>query len=501
MLQARVLFDFHAPNAESMSLVKGDVVDVITRGPPGGWSMGVRGAFPTDYVEFFTKSSTTSMGSSMPPVIKSSSASDPFSGLENLTMMSSSTTPSSNISGGNSSGGTSALSYGTGNSINNSTALNMNNSGSKSIATSDKSSAQSSTVSTGGTTPQNSSSNASNMPISSLANTATKSVTTSTPLSNTSSLPLQQQPLDQSATKSAAISIQSPTGNPSSSLQLQQQPVDRSATVTFQSNTILDVQQSVISRTSAPLNQFSNRGVEETKFEQKPARKSVYANRGVAIVPLTNSYYAVTRPGATEPSPIWRQHLFLDLFADYYASRMINPEENRKIPAITRFKNALSICRTAIAYINPDSMSAAISSTGYFANNVLGDISAAIAESIELCENVPLNTNDATKIHAYLMLFMARVRGLEKGGILLFPVAWMSQSQTSCDHGILLLLHRTRDDNHSEEYSLTIINTYPDEGLSYHSMCGDKSDASVKFNIAFVLKNIPNIKVYNTAFW
>jgi hypothetical protein len=96
---------------------------------------------------------------------------------------------------------------------------------------------------------------------------------------------------------------------------------------------------------------------------------------------------------------------------------------------------------------------------------------------------------------------MARVRGLEKGGILLFPVAWMSQSQTSCDHGILLLLHRTRDDNHSEEYSLTIINTYPDEGLSYHSMCGDKSDASVKFNIAFVLKNIPNIKVYNTAFW
>ena len=35
-----------------MSLVTGEIIEVVRRGPPGGWSKGLRGAFPTDYVEF-----------------------------------------------------------------------------------------------------------------------------------------------------------------------------------------------------------------------------------------------------------------------------------------------------------------------------------------------------------------------------------------------------------------------------------------------------------------
>ena len=51
-LKARVLFPFQATKPGEMPLVQGEIVDVLIRGPPSGWCKGIRGAFPTDYVEF-----------------------------------------------------------------------------------------------------------------------------------------------------------------------------------------------------------------------------------------------------------------------------------------------------------------------------------------------------------------------------------------------------------------------------------------------------------------
>jgi hypothetical protein len=39
-----------------MSLVKGQIIEVRTRGDRGGWSVGLQGAFPTDFVEFLPAS-------------------------------------------------------------------------------------------------------------------------------------------------------------------------------------------------------------------------------------------------------------------------------------------------------------------------------------------------------------------------------------------------------------------------------------------------------------
>ena len=60
-VRARVLFNFAGDGPNQMKLTAGETVEVISRGPPGGWCTGVRGAFPTDYVEVMN-GGTTQMG-------------------------------------------------------------------------------------------------------------------------------------------------------------------------------------------------------------------------------------------------------------------------------------------------------------------------------------------------------------------------------------------------------------------------------------------------------
>jgi hypothetical protein len=50
-LRARVLYNFAGSTANEMSLTAGQIIEVVRRGPAGGWSKGLAGAFPADFVE------------------------------------------------------------------------------------------------------------------------------------------------------------------------------------------------------------------------------------------------------------------------------------------------------------------------------------------------------------------------------------------------------------------------------------------------------------------
>ena len=50
-----------------MNLTAGEIIDIITKGAPGGWCTGVRGAFPTDYVEILNGSYQTAPSAVLPP--------------------------------------------------------------------------------------------------------------------------------------------------------------------------------------------------------------------------------------------------------------------------------------------------------------------------------------------------------------------------------------------------------------------------------------------------
>ncbi len=51
MKLAKVLYDYTAAGPTEMSLVAGETIELVLHGPAGGWSKGLKGAFPTDYVE------------------------------------------------------------------------------------------------------------------------------------------------------------------------------------------------------------------------------------------------------------------------------------------------------------------------------------------------------------------------------------------------------------------------------------------------------------------
>ena len=51
-LMAKVLFNFAGTGKNEMALTQGELVEVIQRGKPGAWTKGLRGSFPTDYVQF-----------------------------------------------------------------------------------------------------------------------------------------------------------------------------------------------------------------------------------------------------------------------------------------------------------------------------------------------------------------------------------------------------------------------------------------------------------------
>ena len=84
-LMARALYEFKASNATEMSIKVGEVVEVVLRGPAGGWCKGLRGAFPTNYVEFLpqnqsTLASTPTVNTTTPAATNASRdlLSDPF---------------------------------------------------------------------------------------------------------------------------------------------------------------------------------------------------------------------------------------------------------------------------------------------------------------------------------------------------------------------------------------------------------------------------------------
>ena len=86
-LFAKVVFAFAGTGPNEMPLNAGDTVEVIKRGPPGGWCKGKTGAFPTDYVQFIG----TAVAKPAPAASPAVSAS--MSGVAGMSSIPISTTP------------------------------------------------------------------------------------------------------------------------------------------------------------------------------------------------------------------------------------------------------------------------------------------------------------------------------------------------------------------------------------------------------------------------
>jgi hypothetical protein len=460
ILQARALYDYEAANPQSMALKKGEVYDVVTKGNPGGWSLGVKGAFPTDYVEFITTEVASNTATAQPA--KTNASSDAFSAAKPVSTVASSAETKHESDSSRKSDNPFGDFPSNESKVNNS--FPETKTDNASFAFSDF-----------GSTSDNFGSN---------------------PFGDTTAA---AQGFADFAATTTSNALDSFTSNSFDSFA-------KTKTDTFDSfannnNNKSNSEDPFGSQFNFNANNNFNRTHNGNRNAAKPRRRSAFSHVNVPTPTLDGQSFVLTRPGKIDCIAVWRQYVFMDMFADYHISQMVNPLDQLKIPAISRMLVALNLCRTAIAYINPKSLTDNISPLGFSSVNVLGDISGALSEAIDFCERMPVGSNDPNKFHSFLTTFMMRVRQLQRDGILLIPVTWMCSRYAPNDHGILLLLTRVKDEGSDNEFSISVINTSIDEGLCFHGMHCDNGDSSIVFNIAFVLKDIPNVKIFNTAFW
>ena len=395
-IQAPALFDYVPPGPESMRLNQGEIIEVLTRGEPGGWSVGVNGAFPTDYVEFIadTPNSSASVGA---PLSFGSSAqkADPFGDL----------------------------------------------------------------------------------PIPSAAQQQTSAA------------------ISQPPTQSSPGDFELPTDKAKSEAQSFVPPPPARAKKP-------EVTASII---AAGTSEDKSEPVTQSKPAQPRAPEPKKKSEVTTIAPVRKPIDSVSVPVeatayADGERAAWRRFLFLDMFADFYVHQMADPASNVKSStALSRVLSSLKFVRQALNSLNlsifpPCTCEAELS-------NVLVKANSTLNESIDISGKMPIRSADPSKLFSFLATLTSRIRRLPVNEFLLFPVCWQSaMCNGKGEHAVLILIRRVNRDT-DNDYSVTVINTGQADGLCYHPMKADDSDAAIKYNLSFAIPQVMTSRAINTTFW
>lgn len=214
-----------------------------------------------------------------------------------------------------------------------------------------------------------------------------------------------------------------------------------------------------------------------------------FSTPDITAAPLTGTACAVTYNGQSSSSPVWRNYMFMDLMADAYIDQMIKPERYASTPATTRMKQSLHLLQAALTYSRVDT------SLPQKTSDMINILITACNEAEGMCDLLPHHTTDPNRIYSFIEKFVGRVRSLQTNDVLLAPIVWPGTSIKS-DHAVLLVLVK-----HDVDFSLCVINTRFGEGLQYHTMKADPTDASILYNTSLVINSIPINKMHNTGFW
>lgn len=378
-----------------MRLKQGEIIEVLTRGEAGGWSVGIDGAFPTDYVEFIVDSGLGNL--SVPST--TARADDPFSGLD---------------------------------------------------------------------------------------------------------IPEQPARAQESAPKPQPAAVATETKqSKDTSVSTPPSSADASAKTTYSAPVA-----TTTSKPTTTTSKSASGGAEESKSEPQapkkvppPPKKKEVASAGVVVRAAEAPSLEIQSTGfADGEKATWRRYLFLDLFADYYVHQIASPTGNIKgSPALSRVLGSLKFIKQALSTMSlsmfpPATQEGVVSS-------VLVKANSALSESIDLSSKISARSADPTKLFSFLATFTSRIRRLPVGEFLLFPVMWQSAVVTGPgEHAIFILMRRVAKDT-DMDYSVTVINTSQSDGLSYHPMNADSSDASIKFNMTFTIPQVDTSRAASTTFW
>jgi hypothetical protein len=524
-----------------MALRKGEMVDVILRGPAGGWSKGSRGAFPTDYVDFIN-AETTLVGSSIAPKASTGLSTPAFQStgfplessaqilmtrsLLDLSLVEKSKNPKSDVladpfadlplSTPSASqpgkadpfviGGSSTIDQ-----ILKPTPVSTLASVVKSVAT------PATTISE--ILPAPAAVSAATQPVKPMApEPKARATLVKVKYSRVAAGPTELSILvgdtllvrDTSAKEwwyGASITAPAKAGYfPSNYVEVVAENLNKASLQSPPSNAskATDAARAVASAALAIASQ-KDKITFDTSFEI-----SVEATPGVAgdvSIPeatdelpsacrkagLTGSRFVYNKLSKSELVPSWQLQPFLDFFTEPYS--FSNKEQLLGQPAVQRLNTTLD-CIVSASKMVDSSLELGSESQRAIFQKFMG----AIKDTQDICRALPPRADDSVRFYTFLVSFMVRVRALRVGDYLILPAFWVDDQ--NFEHCVLCLISKDKEET-SNNYTLTLVNgsTAVNSGIEYHPPSVDPVTGEAKRKVAITFRNISEERMQNTSFW
>lgn len=211
---------------------------------------------------------------------------------------------------------------------------------------------------------------------------------------------------------------------------------------------------------------------------------------------LDGKSLAVSLSKGEESVPIWKQPMFVDMFADVSHDKIMDLDRKQMLPSLHRMKNSFHVLKSCLDYyitfLGGDAANESM-------HGAMSHMSAMFGDSCAMIDRFPFRTKDNSKILDFLGYFMTRIYRMTVGSSIIAPASWMSSSRQ--DVSCIAVITRVRCRSNAD-YSICIINTNGgDSGLQYHPKSIDPEDGSVLTNLCFELNDVPTERMTNTAFW
>lgn len=553
-IRAKVLYDFAGTGANEMKLQAGSIIDVVTRGPPRGWSKGSAGAFPTDYVQFLeaepvaapvmvslvppAHTTTTSVTSTLP---KTAIASHPISTstvstiapqskdissffddldvskpLEPVVATTRSSEPSTIVAPAISAAATPFVAT-TSTTTSPFVATSTSSAGSSFIG---KPAATVSAASTVARSPE------SDVQIAVAKYSRQASSATEISIEkgdfiqvmnskdkdwwygriqgkpgNPGYFPSNYVELRDDSSSSASISASSSSAAAGSRLSQNFSALDNLATnATGSSSSASHAAASNLKPRPPPPERRShtssiNSNANAAAFVSRATDSEVLVSLPDAcrIVGLSGDRYACKQYMENAASPIWKFPFILDLFADPYKQEL--GTSLTSVSSMTRFRSTADALFECMRFIDKEKDTENISGV----RNAIVEMSDCLRDFSDTCRQLPEKQEDTLRFYTFLVSFTGKVRSLRVHTSIILPLCWTGADELT--HAILLVIRRVSDD--ADGYNVTVVNTSAStgSGIEYHppSICNVYGTPLRR--TVFDLKRVQMDRIQNTIFW
>ena len=537
IIKARALYAFQANSSNELSLKVGDLIDVVERGPSGGWSKGVHGAFPTDYVEFISgdKVMEAIFSTLVPQKEKETQSkqkadviSSAFDGLEVLstTFTTSSTAVMSSSSSSSS-------------SVQSSSNLSNDHAPASTSSHHPVKPSKPKSVSTTALTPQTA--GGSRASISSASASASSSSTTTVATSGggkkepvfaivkysreaggPTELSIKEGETvlvikqDSEWWYGSSLDAQGKSGYfPGNYVELKVMiPPAPSYSVAPIPNQESGSSSSNSSRASLATKAIPMRNVNNLQYSTGSSSSAFAYNTGkygyqeeakgnqinwneLCSGGLDGSRHLFyVDPASMERVPVWQLPLFADMFADVYKHKLTDEDTQLKLSAVKRIGFAADILERALSYVPIEEQFASP-----LMQTAVQRVTGMLKDAKDFCSQMPLSSEDNVRCFAFIIGFTARMRGLRAGDSIMIPSSWISD-QTNNEQAVILIITR-ENENEDDCFSMAIVNSsnINDHGLNYHSFAVDPTYGHVIRNLTIEVNRLPKQRVLNTNFW